>query len=110
MKRLLLILLVLVAPSAAHASVHGLGSWDPVAQRMVRQAGVLPSLPSGGFGGAQRLDGHELRDAFATLSLRLGAVPLSVPAGHVSVFRFDALLVEQLGLSDVAQAVQAEAD
>jgi cell wall-associated NlpC family hydrolase len=32
-----------------------------------------------------------------------------VPGGHVSVTRFDALLVEQLGMSDVAQAVQAEA-
>ena len=107
--RLITVLLTLLAAAPAQAAVRGLGSWDPVAQRMVREAGVLPSLASGGFGGAQRLDGTELRDAFAALSLRLGVLPVSVPAGHVSVFRFDALVVEQLGLGDVAQEVQAEA-
>jgi cell wall-associated NlpC family hydrolase len=107
--RLCTFLLALVAAAPANAAVRGLGGWDPIAQRMVREAGVLPSLPSGGFGGAQRLDGAQLHDAFATLSLRLGTAPLYVPPGHVSVTRFDALLVEQLGMSDVAQAVQAEA-
>jgi cell wall-associated NlpC family hydrolase len=107
--RLCTFLLALVAAAPANAAVRGLGGWDPIAQRMVREAGVLPSLPSGGFGGAQRLDGAQLHDAFATLGLRLGTAPLYVPPGHVSVTRFDALLVEQLGMSDVAQAVQAEA-
>src|SRR3954454_25300661 len=101
--------LAAAAAAPAHAAVRGLGSWDPVAQRMVREAGVLPSLPGGGFGGAQRLGRAQLRDAFAALSAQLGVLPVAVPAGHVSVMRFDALLVEQLGMSDVAQAVQAEA-
>src|SRR4051794_35050222 len=107
--RLLTVLIALVAVAPAQAAVRGLGSWDPVAQRIVREAGVMPSLPSGGFGGAQGLDGAQLSDAFAALGLRLGVAPVKVPAGHVSVVRFDALLVEQLGMSDVAQAVQAEA-
>jgi cell wall-associated NlpC family hydrolase len=77
---------------------------------MVREAGVLPSLPSGGFGGAQRLSATELNDAFAGLSLRLGVPSVRVWGDHVSVTRFDALLVEQLGMADVAQAVQAEAE
>src|SRR3954451_4573109 len=95
--KLLTVLIALLAVAPAQAAVRGLGSWDPVAQRMVREAGVLPSLPSGGFGGAQRLDGTQLRDAFATLSQQLGVLPVAVPAGHVSVMRFDALIVEQLG-------------
>jgi cell wall-associated NlpC family hydrolase len=102
--------LAAAAAAPAHAAVRGLGSWDPIAQRMVREAGVLPSLDSGGFGGAQRLDGTQLGAAFAALGLRLGIAPVTVPAGHISVTRFDALVVEQLGLADVAQAVQAEAE
>ena len=101
---------MLLAAAPAHGALRGLGSWDPVAQRMVREAGVMPSLASGGFGGAQRLDGAELNDAFASLSVRLGVPAVRVWGGHVSVTRFDALVVEQLGLSDVAQAVQAEAE
>jgi cell wall-associated NlpC family hydrolase len=107
--KLLATLVALVAAAPAHAAVRGIGSWDPIAQRMVREAGVMPALQTGGFGGAQRLDGRELGDAFAALSLRLGALPVTVAAGHVSITRFDALLVEQLGMSDVAQSVQAEA-
>ena len=111
MRRLLLSLLLLLAvPVTAQATVPGLGSWDPVAQRTVRQAGVLPALPAGGFAGAQRLGGTQLRDAFAALSVRLGVAPVPVPTGHVSVMGFDALLVKQLGMSDVAAAVQAEAE
>src|SRR3954468_10183161 len=101
--------LAAAAAAPAHAAVRGLGSWDPIAQRMVREAGVLPALDSGGFGGAERLDGTQLNDAFAALGLRLGVAPVAVPAGHISVTRFDALVVEQLGMADVAQAVQAEA-
>jgi cell wall-associated NlpC family hydrolase len=108
--RLLFVLLALLAAVPAQGAVRGLGTWDPIAQGMVRDAGVMPTLPSGGFGGARRLDGTQLRDAFATLGLRLGVAPVAVPAGHVSVWRFDALMVQQLGMSDVAQAVQAEAE
>src|SRR4051794_7617043 len=107
--KLLAALTLLVGAAPAQGAVRGLGSWDPIAQRMVREAGVLPSLASGGFGGAQRIDGTELNGAFAALSLRLRVPAVQVGAGHVSVTRFDALLVEQLGMSDVAQTVQAEA-
>jgi hypothetical protein len=100
--KLLAALTLLVAAAPAQGAVRGLGSWDPIAQRMVREAGVLPSLASGGFGGAQRIDGTELNGAFAALSLRLGVPAVQVGAGHVSVTRFDALLVEQLGMSDAS--------
>ena len=107
--KLLAAFATLAAAAPAHAAVRGLGSWDPIAQRMVREAGVMPSLATGGFGGAQRLDGAELNASFAALSAGLGVPAVSVRAGHLSVTRFDALLVDQLGMSDVAQAVQAEA-
>jgi cell wall-associated NlpC family hydrolase len=106
---LITVLLALLVTAPADAAVRGLGTWDPIAQRMVREADVLPALDSGGFGGAERLDGTQLNDAFAALGLRLGVAPVAVPAGHISVTRFDALVVEQLGMADVAQAVQAEA-
>jgi cell wall-associated NlpC family hydrolase len=107
--KLISILFALLLTAPAQGAVRGLGTWDPIAQRMVREAGVLPALPAGGFGGAQRLDASELTEAFAALSLRLGVPQVGVPAGHVSVTRFDALVVEQLGMSDVAGAVQAQA-
>jgi cell wall-associated NlpC family hydrolase len=107
--KLLAAVALIVSAAPAHGAVRGLGSWDPIAQRMVREAGVLPSLPSGGFGGAQLLRGTELNDAFAGLGVRLGVPPVHVWGDHVSVTRFDALLVDQLGMGDVAQAVQAEA-
>src|SRR3954470_7368729 len=107
--KLIAALTLAAAAAPAHAAVRGIGSWDPIAQRMVREAGVLPALDSGGFGGAAPLDGTQLNDAFAALGLRLGLAPVAGPAGHISVTRFDALVVEQLGMADVAQAVQAEA-
>jgi cell wall-associated NlpC family hydrolase len=107
--KLLAAVALIVSAAPAHGAVRGLGSWDPIAQRMVREAGVLPARPSGGFGGAQLLSGPELNDAFAGLSVRLGAPAVRVWGDHVSVTRFDALLVDQLGMGDVAQAVQAEA-
>jgi cell wall-associated NlpC family hydrolase len=99
--------LLLAAP--AQGAIRGLGTWDPVAQKIVRQAGVLPSLSPGVFGGEQRLSGTQLRDALAVLAARQGTAPVAAPAGRVSVSHFDAILVGQLGLGDVADAVQAEA-
>jgi cell wall-associated NlpC family hydrolase len=108
--KLLAAVAVLLCAAPAQGAVRGLGSWDPIAQRMVRDAGVLPSLPSGGFAGAQRLSATELNEAFAGLSVRLGVAAVRVWGDHVSVTRFDSLLVEQLGMADVAQTVQAEAE
>jgi cell wall-associated NlpC family hydrolase len=108
--KLLAAVALLLSAAPAQGAVRGLGSWDPIAQRMVREAGVLPSLPSGGFGGAERLSATELNEAFAGLSVRLGIPAVRAWGDHVSVSRFDALLVDQLGMGDVAQAVQAEAE
>ena len=101
---------MLLVAAPAHAAVRGLGSWDPIAQRMVRQAGVMPALARGGFGGAQRLGRHAARRRVRRAGRAARRRRRSrCRRTHMSVTRFDALIVEQLGMSDVAQAVQAEA-
>jgi cell wall-associated NlpC family hydrolase len=99
--------LVLAAP--AQGAIRGLGTWDPVAQRVVREAGVMPPLADGTFGGQHHLAGYELRGALTALAGLQGTAAVAAPTGGVSVSHFDAILVEQLGLGDVAQALQAEA-
>jgi cell wall-associated NlpC family hydrolase len=98
--------LVFAAPAAAAPRP---GTWDRGDQRTVRQAGLMASLPDGQFHGERAVAGAQLRDALHALAARLGAQPVAVPDAPVSVAGFDRLLVAQLGLADVAQAVQAQA-
>ena len=70
-------------------------------------AGVMGEQAGGGFGGAEALSGGEDAAALAALAARLEAAPVQVAAtGPLSVVRFDALLVAQLGLGEVAEHVQ----
>jgi cell wall-associated NlpC family hydrolase len=80
---LVTLLFALLAPAAA--SAHTRGDWNLPEQRAVVRAGLLAPFGDGRFHGERPL------------------------AGHVSVTRFDAGLVDQLGLSDVAASVAAEA-
>lgn len=62
---------------------------------------------SSGFGGASPLSVGAERSALAAIAAREEVAPVPVPSGaHLTVVRFDALLVNQLGLSDVAAHVQ----
>jgi len=72
------------------------------------RAGVLPALGSAGFAGEQALTAGQLRAALGAWAARTGGQPVSVPSGRVTVISFDRALVAQLGLGDVAIAVQAE--
>ena len=100
--------LLTLAP-AAHAARVTLANWDRGAQRAVVRAGVLPDL-DGGFAGDRPLAATDLRGALAALAARDGTTPPPAPTGGtVTVAGFDRLLVEQLGLADVADAVQHEA-
>ena len=49
--RLITVLAALLVAAPAQAAVRGLGSWDPVAQRMVREAGVSLGVAASGVGG-----------------------------------------------------------
>jgi cell wall-associated NlpC family hydrolase len=99
--------LLALAP-AAHARVT-LGNWDRGDQQAVAEAGLLPDV-GGAFRGEAPLAAADLRGALQALAARGGAQAVPSPVqGEVSLAGFDRLLVEQLGLADVADAVQHEA-
>jgi cell wall-associated NlpC family hydrolase len=110
----LLLALALYVP--AGATGIGLGSWDVGDQHAVAQAGLLHVLDDDAFHGERPLTGTQLRDALTALAGRLGepgqaaAAQAAVsPTATVSVAAFDRLLVDQLGLGDLAESVQQEA-
>jgi cell wall-associated NlpC family hydrolase len=98
--------LLLAAPAAASRRP---GDWDRHEQRAVAQAGVMAPLDDGEFHGERPIAGSQLQGALHALAGRLAVAPVAVPSGRVSVAGFDRLLVAQLGLADVAQAVQSQA-
>jgi cell wall-associated NlpC family hydrolase len=111
----LLVVLALLAAAAASllpatgARAAAPGSWNLGEQRAVRQAGVMHNRDDQAFHGERTLAGHELPEALAALAARLGVAPVAAPSSGVSVTTFDRLLVDQLGATDVAAAVQHEA-
>src|SRR3954470_11587965 len=86
----------LMLPTNAHAATRG--NWNKSEQKAVAGAGTLPRLADGRFHGERPLTGAQL-----TAALGGGA---SISSATVSVTAFDARLVAQLGLTDVAQHVQ----
>ena len=95
--------------SAAPASGISKASWDRKQQSQVVRAGLMSRLP-GGFHGEQPLTSDQLTQAFSALSARMGTPAAHVSASPISVTRFDALLTEQLGLSEQAKTFQNEAE
>lgn len=81
--------------------------WDATAQRTVVGEGLMSEEAGSGFLGAGPLSAQAESQALAALAAREGTVPVSVGTdGPITVVRFDALLVEQLGLGEVAEHVQ----
>jgi cell wall-associated NlpC family hydrolase len=94
----------LTATPVADAATRG--NWNREEQRAVADAGVLPRLSDGRFHGERPLTGAQLAGALTAL----GGEPVAASsAASVSVTAFDARLVAQLGLSDVAAHVQRTA-
>ncbi|HTY97288.1 MAG TPA: NlpC/P60 family protein [Solirubrobacteraceae bacterium] len=84
-------------------------NWDQAAQRLVVREGLM-SEPGAGFSGAQRLSGAELSQSLQALATSEGVAPQASAAGAtVSVVRFDAAVVAQLGLGEVAAQVERSA-
>lgn len=103
MRRLGLVILVALATAApAHAAT--LGNWDKREQRAVVHAGVLTRL-AGGFHGERGLTPGQFQQALN----RIGGTATTVPHARVTVALFHRLVVRQLGLADLARAVQHEA-
>src|SRR5690349_12261097 len=94
--------------TTAPAQAHTLAGWDKKQQSQVVKAGLMQKLP-GGFHGEQSLTSGELSQAFTALSARTGTPAVNVSSAPISVTRFDALMVDQLGLSDAAGTFQAQA-
>lgn len=99
-------------PSVAQAATKKLtaANWDASTQRAVVSDGVMSNEASGGFDGQDSLSLTAERTALAALAAQLGVAPVELGHGtSFSVTRFDALLVDQLGLGGVAAHVQATA-
>lgn len=97
--------------SPAKSPSHKLtaANWDAGEQRLVVNDDIMAE-PGGaaGFGGAAPLSAPDDAAALAAIAARLQLPPLSSSASSspLTLVRFDALLVDQLGLGDVAEHVQ----
>jgi cell wall-associated NlpC family hydrolase len=105
-----------LAPASAQAAraraAPTAGGWDPSQQRKVVAAGLMSNAGSS-FQGASPLSGGQAATALDALAARLGqagtsaARPVHPVDGAVTMSAFDAMLVDTLGLGDVAAHVQA---
>ncbi|HTW41759.1 MAG TPA: NlpC/P60 family protein [Solirubrobacteraceae bacterium] len=86
-------------------------NWDLAAQRLVQSEGIMPTGVGESFAGASQLTAAAASSALSALAAREQLPPVAVTGGGpLTVVRFDALLVEQLGLGEVAEHVQQTAD
>ncbi len=114
---LLAALAALWLPAAATARKTA-ANWDAAAQRSVVRAGVMSEVAPGNFNGAAPLSPQAEKQALAAIAARTtseaGVESVAAPAAPPSVSstsaltvtRFDALLVDQLGLAATAAHVQ----
>jgi cell wall-associated NlpC family hydrolase len=98
------------SPAAAAAKKLTATNWDASEQRLVVRDGVMAESGDGGFVGAGRLSGQAEGSALAAIAARQGTASIAISADQadipITLVRFDALLVDQLGLGDVAEHVQ----
>ena len=105
-----LLALALLAPAGAAAKSYSAANWDLAAQRLVVKAGLMTEAPGGGFAGASPLTPQAASQAMAALSARSATAPVAVQSNaRITVTRFDALMVSQLGLGAVAAHVERAA-
>lgn len=99
-----------VAVSASARTIHTAANWDLAEQRAVVQAGLMSPIGSEGFAGAKPLSAGAESTALSALAAREEVTPIAfAKSPSLTVVRFDDLLVLQLGLGEVAQAVQSAA-
>jgi cell wall-associated NlpC family hydrolase len=110
----MLSLLCLIVPGRSSASAT-LANWDAVEQHQVLGAGLMGDL-GGSFEGASQLSALQANAALSELAIRWQGSTAQAAAGYVhtsqnpvSVVTFDRMLVQQLGLGDLASHIQAVA-
>ena len=82
-------------------------NWDSAQQQLVLGDAVMSEAPSVGFAGAAPLSAQSESGALAAIATREQVAPIAFQAtASITLVRFDALLVDQLGLGDVAEHVQ----
>jgi cell wall-associated NlpC family hydrolase len=97
---------LLAAPAPAAAKKLTAANWDSAEQRLVVHEAVM-SEEGSGFAGASPLSAATESSALAAIATREGTAPIAFDTGQpLTVVRFDALLVDQLGLGEVAEHVQ----
>jgi cell wall-associated NlpC family hydrolase len=110
MSRVVLVVTALLCAVLAVPAAAGAGTWNPRDQRTAVRAGLLRELPDGRFHGERPLTYDELRASRDALAAARGTERVAVPGhGPVRLTAFDAGLVRQLGLGDVADAVRGQA-
>lgn len=93
------------APAASRKRTAA--NWDVAAQRLVVGDGVMVNEGGASFAGAGQLTAAAAGTALAALATREQTAPVAVPGdAPITVVHFDALLVDQLGLGDVAEHVE----
>jgi cell wall-associated NlpC family hydrolase len=108
-------------PATAEAKKTA-ANWNAAAQRLVVKAGLMSEATPGSFNGAAAISPQTETQALTALAARLQAsgaesetptVPVPTPAvsstASITVTRFDALLVDQLGLAATAAHVEQTA-
>jgi cell wall-associated NlpC family hydrolase len=105
LRPVLVLLSLALCCGTAHASVT-LGNWDAAQQRQVARAGLMSDVGSS-FNGALPLTAAQANATMDALAARLQAAAVHTTRSPVTVTSFDAMLVDQLGLADVAAHVQA---
>jgi cell wall-associated NlpC family hydrolase len=81
--------------------------WDSSEQSLVVGDGLMADVEGTGFGGGENLTAQAEDSALAAIATREGIAPIVFQASiPMTLVRFDALLVDQLGFGDVAEHVQ----
>ena len=101
-------LLAVPIPAAAAKKLTA-ANWDSAEQRLVVHEAVM-SEEGSGFAGASPMSAAAESAALAAIATREGTAPIAFDTGTpLTVTRFDALLIDQLGLGEVAEHVQEAA-
>ena len=95
------------AAGAAPTKKLTAANWDSSEQSLVVSNGLMSEVEGAGFGGGGRLSTQAESSALAAIATREQVAPIAFNGNApITLVRFDALLVDQLGLGDIAEHVQ----
>jgi cell wall-associated NlpC family hydrolase len=82
-------------------------NWDSAQQQLVAGDGLMSEAPGVGFAGAVPLSAQAESTALTAIAAREEVAPVAFQTNTpLTLVRFDALLVDQLGLGDIAEHIQ----